>query len=258
METQLWYSHRLVQKAAIFSLFLCMLLLGGCAGLQSQKVKASVSALTSPGAEAFRRYVLLPGDKNVSPSDLQFGEYARCIDRAMASEGFTRVERIEDANLAVVALYSIGEPESRAYTYTVPHWGQTGISSSTTYGTVSTYGNYGTYTGSTYYQPSYGVTGYSTGVGTITTYARMLGLFAYDSASANASSEPKPLWSVTVASIGQSGDLRGIFPFLVAAAKPYLAKATPGQAVSVELATDDKRVADLREPATPTAPSPHP
>lgn len=246
-----------IRFGALFLVLFGFVSLFGCAA--PVQYVASVSALVAPGAEMARRYVLLPGNEGVKPEDLQFQEYAEYVHRAMALQGFEKAASEQDAQLFVVAAYGIGNPQQHTYTYSIPHWGQTGISSATTYGTANTYGtvnNYGTYSGTTsysgttYYQPTYGVTGYSTGAGQYVTYTRMLGLVAFDAASTRAGSEPKELWRVSVVSTGRSGDLRLIFPFLVTAAQPYMGKATAGKAVDVSFGESDVRVAQIRGEVT--------
>lgn len=236
----------------------------GCS--EAPRIEVSVSALVAPGGEAARRYVLIPGNEGVKPDDLQFREFAGYVERAMLLQGFEKAATPESAELFLVAAYSIGDPQTHTYSYAVPHWGQTGIASSTTYGTanthgtLNTYGNYGTYSGTTsysgttYYQPTYGVTGYSTQIGQYTTFTRILWLVGFDAASARAGTEPKELWRVSAVSIGSSGDLRHIFPYLVAAARPYLGKPTD-RAVDVSFSENDARVLEIRSSPTPSVQS---
>lgn len=226
-------------------------LLSGC--VRPQKIHVSVSALAAPESDSARLYVLLPVAEGVKPSDLQFQEYATYLRRALQFAGFEEAGKSEDADLLIGMSYSVSEPKEHTYTYSIPHWGQTGISSSTTYGTANTLGtlNRGRYSGTTsyqgttYYQPRYGVTGYSTGVGTFVTYTRALALVGFDAKVAREGGEPKEYWRLTAISVGNSGDLRAIFPFLAAAARPYLGKATDA-AVETQFAMDDERVAEIR------------
>lgn len=256
-------ARRTIRFGSSFLVLFGFAFLCGC--VAPIRYEASVSALAAPGAEAARRYVLLPGNEGVKPEDLQFQEYAEYVHRAMSLQGFEKAASEQDAQLFVVAAYGIGDPQQHTYTYSVPHWGQTGISSATTYGTANTYGtvnnygNYGTYSGTTsysgttYYQPTYGITGYSSGIGQYVTYTRTLGLVAFDAASTRAGSEPKELWRVSVVSTGSSSDLRLIFPYLVTAAQPYVGKATAGKAVDVSFGESDARVAQIRGEATEQA-----
>ncbi len=230
----------------------------------SPRLEVSVSSLVAPGGDAFRQYALVPGNEGVKADDLQFREFAEFIERAMKLQGFIKASAPESADLLVVAAYSVGDPQTRTYTYTVPHWGQTGVSSSTTHGTaitqgtLNTSGNSGTYSGTTsysgttYYQPTYGITGYSSGVGQYTTVTRVLALAGFDADSIRSGGDPKELWRVSAVSIGSTRDLRLVFPYLITAARPYIGKATD-QAVTVSFSKNDPRVAEVR--STPPLPT---
>lgn len=222
----------------------CTLLLCGCA--RHPNFHVSVSALAAPRAESARRYVLIPGNEDVQPQDLQFQEYAGYIRNVLDMQGFSQVEDPKNAEIIIVLAYSIGDPQQQSYTYSIPQWGQTGYSSATTYGTLYTSGNYGSYTGQTYFQPTYGITGYSTGVGTVVTYTRAMALVAYDAGSLSQDNKPTEVWRVSAASTGRSGDLRLVFPYLVAGARPYIGRATQGRAVNLVFKYNDKRVLEVQ------------
>ena len=157
----------------------------GCGGI---KFRAAVNALAAPDALEQRRYVLISGAEDISEQDLEFQEFAEYIEIALGRQGFQPISDPEQADAVIVLGYSVGDPETHLYTYSIPHWGQTGYSSATTYGSASTTGSassYGGYTnyqgttnynGTTYYQPRYGITGYSTGIGEYTTFTRELHL----------------------------------------------------------------------------------
>ncbi|MHC4295036.1 MAG: hypothetical protein ACYSTL_05570, partial [Planctomycetota bacterium] len=142
---------------------------------------------------------------------------------------------------------AISEPKEHPYSYSVPHFGQTGISSSSTYGTLQSFGNYGTYSGTTTYQPTYGITGYSNHVGTYVTYTRRFNLVACDLDIYRREEKVKELWRVLAVSTGSSGDLRRVFPILVAAAQPYLGENTDRKFVKVKLKEHDDEVVQIRD-----------
>ena len=126
------------------------------------------------------RYWLLPAEKDVHPNDLEFEEYARYVEYALGKQGYQKANSADDAGVVIYLTYGIGNPEKNEYTITLPVYGQTGVSSSTTTGTINSYGNWGTYTGTTTYTPSYGVTGYQNVQGSYVTYFRYLSLSAVD------------------------------------------------------------------------------
>jgi hypothetical protein len=143
--------------------------------------------------------------------------------------------------VAIVLSYGIGDPETTQYSYSLPVWGQTGVSSARTYGTATTYGNTSYYSGSTTYTPSYGVTGYTSHVGAQTTYFRHALITGYDLKAFKETEKQVQLWRTTVTSTGSSGDLRRVFPVLIGAAIPYLATNT-GKQVPVQLYENDQIV----------------
>ena len=222
--------------------------MSGCATTQPQ---FSVMVDSIGGAIAEKNsYSLLPGNKETKADDLQFKEYAAYVNRALIKQGFVPAESFEKANVAIFLVYGIGDPKESQYSYALPTWGQTGISSSYTSGTVSSYGGYGSYSGTTTYTPTYGVTGSTTHIGSYTTYFRFMVLDAVDLDEYKKSKKEVQLWKTTVTSAGSSGDLRRIFPILVAASQQYIGKNT-GQKVEVDLYEEDERVIQVKAIAKP-------
>lgn len=233
--------------------FLGPALLVGCGRSGPPRFVVRVDALATPEAAEARRYVLRPGMEAVSERDLQFREYAEYLNRALQAEGFEQVASIKDADVVVFVAYEIGGPEEHTYSYSVPHFGQTGVSSSRTYGSVQSFGSgYGTYSATTTYQPEYGITGYSSHIGTYTTFTRWLQVSAYRLSVKTEAEEPEEVWRLSAISTGSSGDLRRVFPILVTAAQPYLGKSTQKKAVDVALYESDEAVVAIREGVSPS------
>jgi len=225
-------------------------LLSGCATTpQRETFYVSVSGLAGHSTNSAVSFVILPGDKNITVTDLQFQEYAGVVERAMSQHGFRRTPSFEDADMAIFLAYGIGEPKEHVYSFSLPVFGQTGISSATTYGNISGsaygFGNtaYGSanYSGTTYYTPSYGITGYSSHIGTLVTYTRHIFIEAVDLPIYRSQNKVVQLWKTGIVSVGSSGDLRRVFPVMVGAATPHLSTNT-GQVRMVELFEDDPRV----------------
>jgi hypothetical protein len=225
------------------SILTLILLVAGCASVPRYHV--NVDSIQAPGTDDKKSFVLLPGNKDTPTSDLQFREYAAYINRALISRGFVPAESVETAKLAIFVVYGIGDPQQHQYSYSVPVWGQTGVSSSTTYGTLSTYGNYGTYSGTTTYNPTYGIKGYSSHVGTRITYFRFLVLDAIDLSEYRKSKKEVQLWKTTVTSTGSSDDLRRVFPVMVTASKPHIA-TNSGQQIKVEIGENDPNILEIK------------
>ena len=74
-----------------------------------------------------------------------------------------------------------------------------------------------------------------------TTYARYVALTAYDYAEFRNTNKEKVLWELKMTSTGGSGDLRRVFPMMIAAGLPYIGKDT-GKIVNVAIDEDDKTI----------------
>lgn len=216
-----------------------------CCQMTGLKFHVYVDSLTGEKAVGSSTYILLPGNKNITANDIQFREYAAYVHRAMKSKGFIPTEKVEEADLAVFLSYGIGNPEEHKYSYSLPVWGQTGVSSSYTTGTITSYGGFGTYSGTTTYTPSYGITGYTTGTSSYATYFRFMLLDAWDLKKYRNSKKETQVWKTTVTSTGSSGDLRRVFPVLVGASKRYIGENT-GTQVKVMLDESDQRVIETK------------
>ena len=232
------------------SILLALLLAGaatlsGCATMQPTHFVSSVDSLAQADAAAKKRYILLPGGKGVEAGDLQFKEFAGYVEKVLAEKGFVKAGTFEDADVAIFLAYAIGDPQTYHYTYSIPTWGQTGVSSSRTYGTVSSYGSRATYSGTTTYTPTYGVTGSTTHVGSNTVYSRFLFLDAYDVPTYAKEKRMAQVWKTSVVSTGSSGDLRLVVPYMVAAIKPHLGTNT-GRKIKVDVPANDPAVQILR------------
>lgn len=68
----------------------------------------SVNALARPDASAKKTYVLLPAEKDINPSDLQFLEYAGFVEKCLKQKGMAPVGSIQEADLLVFLGYGIG------------------------------------------------------------------------------------------------------------------------------------------------------
>jgi hypothetical protein len=215
------------------------------------KYSASVSGFAASNANLKKRYIILPGNKDTSSTDIEFQEYSAMLKRVVDGAGFSQANSFDQAEVALFFSYSISDGEERTSSYVIPNFGQTGIASSTTYGTVRSSG-YGTatYSGTTYNTPTYGITGYSSGVRSYTTYTRIIRVEAYDVKLYKETKEMKQLWKLSVASIGSSGDLRRVVPVMLAAASPYIGKST-ANAISLEIAETDPRIQSIRGGAAP-------
>jgi len=218
-------------------------LLQGCAVGPSYHV--NVDSISAPNLSSGMKYILLPGSKEVEEGDLQYQEFSSYVVKALESKGYLKAKNFQAAEVAIFLGYGIGDPVTQQYTYSLPTYGQTGVSSKNTSGTINSYGNTTSYSGTTTYTPSYGVTGSTTHTGSRTTYFRYMYLNAVDLGEYRKTKKEKQLWKTTVTSSGSSGDLRQVFPILVAASKPYIGINT-GKKVQVSIQESDPRVIEIK------------
>ncbi len=202
-----------------------VLLTAGCAALGPQ-FYVNVNGLRDPQAPEKRTYVLYPGLKGVEPTDLQFKEFAAYVHRSLKSRGYAAAEQGGPADVVVFLSYGIGEPQTTYYSY--PIFGQVGGGTSSF--TASTWGSggYATTTGTVTSSPQFGIVGTRTGART--EFFRWAVIEAVDVDTFVNTQKVVQLWRTTMASSGSSGDLRRVFPILVAAGQPYIATNT-GQEV---------------------------
>jgi len=228
--------------------YLCLLviLLGGCATVDNRPVfSVGVNSFARPGAETMKTFVLLPTGEGRTTDDLQFLEFSAYVERALTARGYQKATDFASADLAIFLAYGIGDPQTHTYTYTLPVWGQTGVVSSTTTGNVNVYGNTGTYSQTTTNTPQYGVKGYTSHQGSNTSFTRHAYLTAYDLVSYREKKKEIVVWETKIASAGSSGDLRLVFPVMIAASRSFLGIST-GKIVDVNLREDDLPVLEVR------------
>lgn len=228
------------------NLFLALIAiaLAGCAGL-GPRYQVAISGLAPPGTGK-GSFIVLPGNKGETVTDLQYQEFERILTKALVGQGFGKAAGLDQVEHFVILKYGIGDPRSSSYSYSLPVWGQTGVSSSYTTGTA-TYTGYGTasYSGTTTYTPQYGVTGYSQHLATRTTFDRYVSVLALDAAAYRKDESIVESWQTMIASSGSSGDLREVFPIMIAAAAPHFGVNT-GKAKTVTLTSGSPKVKALK------------
>jgi hypothetical protein len=231
-------------KPALFVVI--ALVTAGCATtVQTPDFNVGVNAFARPDGGKTGTYILLPAEDGVGIDDLQFLEFSTYVERALSTHGFQKAEGFDSADLAIFVAYGIGDPAEHTYSYNLPVWGQTGVASSRTTGNVNVSGNAATYSETTTNTPQYGVKGYTSQVGTYTTFTRHAFFTAYDLSQFRLNGTEKVVWETRIASTGSSGDLRRVFPVLVAAGAPYIATST-GQIIDVTLKETDQSVLEVK------------
>lgn len=203
--------------------------------------------MAAPDALQKKRYILVPGAEEVREDDLQFIEFAKYANKILQQNGFIEVSIPDEADIAIALSYSVSDPEFYNYSYSTPTWGQTGVAASNTTGTITTFGNTATYSDTTTYTPTYGITGSQNHTGTDVFYYRDLRLSAYDLATYSESQPMRQVWISKAYSVGASGDLRKVLPYMFASMRNLIA-ASSGQKIRIMLKENDETVQELLAP----------
>jgi hypothetical protein len=214
-------------------------LLAGCA---TTTFRSQVSGFAD-GTRDYRSFILLPDGRE---DDFEYREYATYVQHILEQRGLSLAPTPAAADIAIFVGYGIGDPERTAGTYTLPTFGQTGVSQAATQGTVTVYGNTATVNATTNYTPTYGVTGYQTHVYTETVYTRFVRLKAFYLSDFRDRQELVPAFETTVVSAGSSGDLREVMPAMLLAAAPHIGRNT-GRAILVDVRDDSPDLQTLRQ-----------
>lgn len=225
-----------------YIIFFCLIPCIGCTPYY-----VNVNSISSGVSYSGAKCILLPMDPNITSSNnLQFQEYASYIKTALRINEYELTENINEAKIIVFLSYGISKPHERIYSYSTPVWGQTGISSAYTTGSIHSYGGgSASFSGTTTYTPQYGITGYQSHIGTSITYNRFIFLGAYDLEEYIRTKKEVQVWETTAVSTGDSGDLRQVFPVMVAALSKYIGKNT-GKQIEVSLFENDVRVKEIK------------
>jgi len=134
----------------IWSLVMVMVMvssgLAGCAGI----VKSDVTVFHAPElAQSGKAYAFVP--LRGQAGNLEYATYRNLVGKQLSKHGYHLVP-LAKADYAVALQYSVDS--WRQVVESMPVYGQTGVSSSTTSGTMTSLGGFGTYSGTTTYTPT--------------------------------------------------------------------------------------------------------
>lgn len=148
-------------------------------------------------------------------NSMEFWDFARRFDARFSAKGLRPVDiRTATTMPDYVAFvdFSIDGGQQVSRSYSIPTYGQTGVSGATTTGTLNTYGNYGIYRGTTTYSPTYGITGYQTGTVTDTVYGRGLMLDIFRPGSGE---KFEKVYEARLGSAGSCGNMSAVMDSLL-------------------------------------------
>lgn len=186
---------------------------------------------------------------NLPTNDLEFKEYASYIDMVMKMKGAIRCDNHNSADIVILMHFDITD-ESYLINVPKPIFGQYLSSINTTsnsngsvnldgfsnsYGTMDADGIYSrgygnitangsmTTTTNSYYNYSYGITGYHNVTTKVDNYHSVINLYAYDNKRIDI---PEMLWKTNISSEGNVSDYRIVFPYLAFSTIPFIGNDT--------------------------------
>jgi len=181
-------------------------------------------SLAAPGFEGPKTYVLLPASEELRRDDLQYQYVLPYFVAALHARQLVPAAQNSQPDLVIYVDFGVGNPVSDTRVRSFPIFGQTGVSGSVTTGAV--YGN--TFSATTTFIPTFGVTGHSNTVEKFTTYTKRISIEGYYASGLNEKGEPRPAFRTNIYEFGESPDLRRAFPPMLAAAIPHIGKTTTG------------------------------
>jgi hypothetical protein len=193
-------------------IFACVM---GC-GLQ---VGVAVTATAAPEAQGQTHYVMAPGDPHVKPVNSDYMALSKALSRAMAAQGFDEAKTPADGQMVVLIDWSVGDPK-----LVLRHAG--GDVGGPSVKGAAAGGKGGMPAGGTNNAASFGFGTEGSDRGEYS-YVRTVTLKAVDAAAYKADPGAKALWSMTLVSEGDTGDVPKFAPLMMAAAMPYVARTTP-------------------------------
>lgn len=206
-----------MQKAFVLVLLTVTAFLAGCA-TAPLPVETSVSVFHAMPTPVGLRYAMIPYKEQ--EGGLEYKAYSKMVSTELIKAGMVETSPSE-ATVAVFIRYGIDNGREVVSSY--PIIGQTGIASSSTYGSINRFGNTATVNATTYNTPTYGVVG--SGSRSDTVYRRYLDLEIVEMSSLMAGSKINKFYEGKARSEGVLNQLPTIMPPMIES----IFKEFPGQ-----------------------------
>ena len=178
-------------------------------------VDSNVQSYSKIKTNDYRKSIaILPTNKEMINS-LEFEEFSYKVAAQLRYKNFNVINDPAKAELIALVNYGIDTGQNVTSTVTLPTYGQTGYSGSSTFGSLNTYGNYGTFSGTTTYYPSYGITGYQNYTSNRTVYTRVFQLDIYE-AFKTLDDNPNKIYEAKVVSRGRCSSISSVIDEILA------------------------------------------
>lgn len=203
---------------ARFIFFALLPFLTGCLMVESE-VESFSGFSEDPKAAKFAVVPMRQEDG----SSLEWTTNAGKLLGLLNSKGYQVTNNIDDADILVVFGFLADEGQTQRYSYSLPTYGVTGYSGSSTSGNI--YGN--SFSATTTYTPRYGVTGYTQHQGARVVYTRGVGIDMYNKVT------KQRVFEGTAFSSGRCSSFSGVATEMISALLTDFPKGKVGT-VSVE------------------------
>lgn len=165
----------------------------------------------------------MPGDKDISPEDLQFKEVKRYLEITLVKEGFSITSDPMNADYIALVKYGVSDPKEDIKVISRPVFIPTYLPGATTnfysgykfIGSAQTSGRWGSQ-----------YAGQNTETIKTVTFNRWLNVEAVDNSVLKSKKFLKPVWKILVNSTGATSDFRFVMPALTYGAGSYINQDT--------------------------------
>lgn len=182
--------HALIMTNRVWLFLGLLLTLSACA-----QVQANVETYSALPAKSVPKTFSIAAFEEDDSNSLQWKAFAEKVEAKLIANGYQK-STSANPDLLVFFGYAIDQGQTVTSSYSIPQYGQTGVSSSYTTGTVSSSGYV---SARTTYQPRYGITGYTTGTTISTVYSRSMAINIVDVKSKSR------VWETKLSSKGSCG-----------------------------------------------------
>ena len=181
-----------------------LVLLSGC-----MRVVSNVTSFSNLTVPATGQSVAVVGYPEETNSSLEFKSYRHKFEEKLRLNGFA-IAPEDTADYIAFVSYGIDTGTEQTGLISTPVYGQTAGGTTYSSGTVSSYsGGYGSYSGTSYTMPTYGIVGSSTSSYNYTTYKRNLAIDIVEASSVD-SGEPVKLFEGRLISSGSCGVIKEV------------------------------------------------
>lgn len=222
-------------------LIVCSLSVSGCA----HNITISVNSIVDKTLSSDKKlYFLTSGLDDTTGDDLYFQEYRRYFDHILTKKGYIKTNILTEADILIIFKYGLSDGRSGYYTYSTPVYDYIG-GETITITEPPTSGSSKAKVTTIHIPARYERIGTSLQSRSYTHYNRTASLKALLINKKDRDSDPRVLWQTHIYSVGESGDLRSIMPYLAAAAEPYVGENS-GEQQSITLHNESPNVIEFR------------